>query len=185
MLFEDGRADVVVVSYGITSRVARMGVELARKKGIKVGVMRLEIVWPFPEKRIRELASEVKAFVVPEINYGQMVLEIERCAAGGLVGVGELMPDGQGYRLDDEKAMAPIVEAALAHDMVLLTHCSEPVGHLYPGKGTVTPDEVIRFADFTGEIAEINADHMKLKVLVNIFGRETLVEMDFSQVAKL
>ena len=41
------------------------------------------------------------------------------------------------------------------------------------------------FADFTGEIAEINADHLKLKVLVNIFGRETLVEMDFSQVAKL
>jgi len=41
------------------------------------------------------------------------------------------------------------------------------------------------FADFNGTIAEINADHMKLKVLVNIFGRDTLVEMDFSQVAKL
>jgi transcription termination/antitermination protein NusG len=41
------------------------------------------------------------------------------------------------------------------------------------------------FADFAGTIAEINADHLKLKVLVNIFGRETLVEMDFSQVAKL
>jgi len=41
------------------------------------------------------------------------------------------------------------------------------------------------FADFAGEIAEINADHLKLKVLVNIFGRETLVEMDFSQVSKL
>lgn len=41
------------------------------------------------------------------------------------------------------------------------------------------------FADFAGQIAEINADHMKLKVLVNIFGRETLVEIDFSQVAKL
>lgn len=41
------------------------------------------------------------------------------------------------------------------------------------------------FADFAGTIAEINADHMKLKVLVNIFGRETLVEMDFNQVAKL
>ena len=40
------------------------------------------------------------------------------------------------------------------------------------------------FADFLGEVAEINADHMKLKVLVNIFGRETMVEMDFSQVAK-
>lgn len=41
------------------------------------------------------------------------------------------------------------------------------------------------FADFSGTVAEINADHMKLKVLVNIFGRETLVEMDFSQVSKL
>ena len=41
------------------------------------------------------------------------------------------------------------------------------------------------FADFNGQIAEINADHMKLKVLVNIFGRETSVEMDFSQVTKL
>jgi uncharacterized protein len=76
----------------------------------------------------------------------EAIREIERCAAGGLRGLGELMPDGQGYRLDDEKTMAPIVEAALAHDMPLLTHCSEPVGHLYPGKGTVTPDEVIRFA---------------------------------------
>lgn len=76
------------------------------------------------------------------------VQEIERCAAAGLLGVGELMPDGQGYRLDDEKTMAPIVEVALEHEMLLLTHCSEPVGHLYPGKGTVTPDEVIRFARF-------------------------------------
>jgi predicted TIM-barrel fold metal-dependent hydrolase len=76
----------------------------------------------------------------------ESVREIERCARGGLRGLGELMPDGQGHRLDDEKAMAPIVEAAIDHDMVLLTHCSESVGHLYPGKGTVTPDEVIRFA---------------------------------------
>jgi predicted TIM-barrel fold metal-dependent hydrolase len=74
------------------------------------------------------------------------VRELERCAAAGLVGVGELMPDGQGYRLDDDKAMAPIVEVAMEHRMLLLTHCSEPVGHLYPGKGTVTPDEIIRFA---------------------------------------
>jgi 2-oxoglutarate ferredoxin oxidoreductase subunit alpha len=49
---------------------------------VKVGFMRLIVVWPFPERRIRELAGSVKAFVVPEINYGQMVLELERCAAG-------------------------------------------------------------------------------------------------------
>ena len=78
----------------------------------------------------------------------EAVREIERCAAAGLDGVGELMPDGQGYRLDDHKIMAPIVEVAMEHDMILLTHCSEPVGHLYPGKGTVTPDEIIRFARF-------------------------------------
>jgi predicted TIM-barrel fold metal-dependent hydrolase len=76
----------------------------------------------------------------------EAVREVERCAEGGLCGVGELMPDGQGYRLDDERTMAPIVEAATGKGMVLLTHCSESAGHLYPGKGTVTPDEVIRFA---------------------------------------
>ncbi|MCX8010931.1 MAG: 2-oxoacid:acceptor oxidoreductase subunit alpha [Ignavibacteria bacterium] len=75
-------AEVVVVSYGITSRTAHPAIEQARKEGIKVGHLRLVVVWPFPEKRIRELASRVKAFVVPEINQGQIVLEVERCAAG-------------------------------------------------------------------------------------------------------
>ena len=54
----------------------------ARPKGIKVGCLRLLTVWPFPENRIRELAPKVKGFVVPEINYGQIGLEVERCAAG-------------------------------------------------------------------------------------------------------
>jgi predicted TIM-barrel fold metal-dependent hydrolase len=84
--------------------------------------------------------------IVNPATGAEAVGEIERCAKGGLRGVGELMPDGQGYRLDEEKTMAPIVEVCTACDMILLTHCSEPVGHLYPGKGTVTPDEVIRFA---------------------------------------
>jgi 2-oxoglutarate ferredoxin oxidoreductase subunit alpha len=75
-------ADVVVVAYGITARVARMGLELAKQSGVRVGFLRLITVWPFPERRIRELAATVKAFVVPEIYYGQMVLEVERCAAG-------------------------------------------------------------------------------------------------------
>jgi 2-oxoglutarate ferredoxin oxidoreductase subunit alpha len=75
-------ADVVVVSYGITSRVALMAVEEARAKGIQVGFLRLIVAWPFPEARIRELAGHVKGLVVPEINLGQMVREVERCAAG-------------------------------------------------------------------------------------------------------
>lgn len=75
-------ADVVVVSYGITSRVAVRAVQQARKAGVKVGMLRLVTVWPFPERRIRELAPKIKGFVVPEINYGQMVYEVERCAQG-------------------------------------------------------------------------------------------------------
>ncbi len=75
-------ADVVVVSYGITSRVAQRAVAMAREKGIKVGKLRLITVWPFPSALIAELARTVKAFVVPELNLGQMVLEVERAAAG-------------------------------------------------------------------------------------------------------
>jgi 2-oxoglutarate ferredoxin oxidoreductase subunit alpha len=79
---ETAGADVVIVAYGITARVARMAMDLARREGAKVGFIRPVVVWPFPEKRIRELSATVKAFVVPEINYGQIALEVERCAAG-------------------------------------------------------------------------------------------------------
>ena len=71
-------AEVVVVSYGITSRVAVRAVQKARRAGIKTGTLRLITAWPFPEKRIRALSKKIKAFVVPEINYGQMVKEVER-----------------------------------------------------------------------------------------------------------
>lgn len=82
-------ADVLVVSYGITSRVALKAVQDARNEGIKVGTIRLITVWPFPEKLFRSLAKNVKAFVVPEINLGQISLEVERCAAGNtkIIGV--------------------------------------------------------------------------------------------------
>ncbi len=75
-------AEVIVVSYGISARVARYAVREARDEGIKAGLLRLITVWPFAEDRIRKLAPKVKAFVVPEINYGQIVREVERCAAG-------------------------------------------------------------------------------------------------------
>jgi 2-oxoglutarate ferredoxin oxidoreductase subunit alpha len=81
-------ADVVVVSYGITSRVAQLGVEMARQQGAKVGTLRLVVCWPFPEARIRELAGGIKAFVVPELNFGQMSLEVERCAGGRAATIG-------------------------------------------------------------------------------------------------
>ncbi|MCG6923223.1 MAG: 2-oxoacid:acceptor oxidoreductase subunit alpha [Acidobacteria bacterium] len=106
---ETDGADVVVLSYGITARVARMGIDLARKKGVKVGEIRLEVVWPFPEKRIRELSKKVKAFVVPEINYGQMVLEVERCAAGRAGAI--LVPHAGGGVHDPESISSAILGA--------------------------------------------------------------------------
>jgi 2-oxoglutarate ferredoxin oxidoreductase subunit alpha len=81
---EDGieDADVVLCSYGISARVATIAVKEARAIGLKVGMLRLITVWPFPLDRIREIAGNIKAFVVPEINYGQISLEVERAAAG-------------------------------------------------------------------------------------------------------
>ncbi|MFQ6014549.1 MAG: 2-oxoacid:acceptor oxidoreductase subunit alpha [Anaerolineae bacterium] len=83
-LREDGLedAEVVVCAYGIAARSALLPVELARREGLKVGLLQLVTVWPFAEEQIRELAGRVRAFVVPEINYGQIALEVERCAAG-------------------------------------------------------------------------------------------------------
>lgn len=75
-------AEVVVVAYGISARTAARPVRMAREMGLKVGLLKLVTVWPFAEDRIRALASQVKAFVVPEVNMGQVALEVERCAAG-------------------------------------------------------------------------------------------------------
>jgi len=75
-------AEVVVVSYGISARTSLWPIELARREGIRVGYLRLITVWPFPEDRIRDLARRIRAFVVPEINMGQISREVERCAAG-------------------------------------------------------------------------------------------------------
>lgn len=75
-------ADVIVISYGITSRSAHRAMELARSEGIKAGLFRLITAWPFPEERVAELAEGAKGVVVPEINYGQMVREVERVVCG-------------------------------------------------------------------------------------------------------
>ena len=104
------KADVVVVTYGITARVARAAIDLARKEGVKVGFLRLIVAWPFPEKRIRELAKKVKAFVVPEINRGQMLLEVERASAGQAPAIG--VPHLGGGVHDPHHIAQVIVEAA-------------------------------------------------------------------------
>jgi 2-oxoglutarate ferredoxin oxidoreductase subunit alpha len=105
-----GDADVVVVSYGITSRVAVKAIEMAKAKGAKVGHLRLITVWPFPEKRIRELAARVRAFVMPELNYGQMFLEMQRVIEGKARSF--LVPHGGGTVHEPEVICRKIMEAA-------------------------------------------------------------------------
>ncbi|MDY6851436.1 MAG: 2-oxoacid:acceptor oxidoreductase subunit alpha [Thermodesulfobacteriota bacterium] len=78
----EGRLDAVVIAYGCTARAAREAVERARAQGRAVGLLRLITIWPFPEKLVRDLARRTKVFIVPEINYGQVALEVERCAQG-------------------------------------------------------------------------------------------------------
>ncbi len=75
-------ADVIVVAYGTTARAARSAVEKARAAGIKAGLFKLTTVWPFPEKRVAAIAKKAKAFIVPEMNFGQIVSEVERCSYG-------------------------------------------------------------------------------------------------------
>lgn len=73
-------AEVAVIAYGVVSRSALSAVKRAREKGVKAGLLRLVTVWPFPEKHVIELAGKVNRIVVPELNYGQLVREVERVA---------------------------------------------------------------------------------------------------------
>jgi len=103
-------AEVVVVSYGITSRVAQRALQRAREQGIKAGKFRIISAWPFPEQHIADLAGRVKSFVVPELNMGQMVREVERAAAGKARVIS--VPHAGGTVHQPEVILKAIVEAA-------------------------------------------------------------------------
>lgn len=77
--FQEG-AETLVISYGIISRSARVAVDQARSKGKKVSSLVLQTLWPVPEKAIRSALRGVKKVVVPEMNMGQYLIEIERLA---------------------------------------------------------------------------------------------------------
>ena len=94
-------AEVILVSFGISARICRYILDQARKRGLKVGLLRLITVWPFPEERIRKLAEHIRAFVVVEINLGQIVFEVER-AAGGQCDT-FLIPHAGGHIHDPQK----------------------------------------------------------------------------------
>jgi 2-oxoglutarate ferredoxin oxidoreductase subunit alpha len=73
-------ADFVVISYGATSRPAAGAILKARGEGTKVGMLRLITIWPFPERRVKELGAKAEKIFVPEMNLGQLSREVERFA---------------------------------------------------------------------------------------------------------
>ena len=73
------------------------------------------------------------------------IIELERCAKAGARGVGEIRPDVQGFDLTDKTIMKPLVDTVVEHNLIFLTHSSEPVGHQYIGKGKITPDILYSF----------------------------------------
>jgi 2-oxoglutarate ferredoxin oxidoreductase subunit alpha len=78
---EDGhlhRAEVIVIAYGATARSAQRAVKLARARGMRVSLLKLRTLWPFPEERVESAAERLHRVIVPEMNLGQLALEVER-----------------------------------------------------------------------------------------------------------
>jgi len=75
-------AEVALIAYGSVARAAERTVKLAREEGLKVGLLKLLTIWPFCFEEVNKLAQQVDLIIVPEMNLGQMVLEVERAAQG-------------------------------------------------------------------------------------------------------
>ncbi len=110
----------------------------------------LESIARYPERLIGFCS------VQPQ-SYEAALDEIERCAKEGIRGVGEIRPDMQLFDPRDEEVMTPFINAVRKHKLMLLSHASEPVGHIYPGKGAVTPEVLYPFITSYPELTIILA----------------------------
>ena len=92
--------------------------------------------------------SRITGFASVNPAWGDAAVdEAQRCADAGLRGIGELHPDTQGLDITDDITMGPLMALARSLNLPVLLHCSEPVGHSYPGKGKTTPDKVWRLIE--------------------------------------
>ena len=88
-------AEVVIVAVGIAARAARRAVALGRAQGLRAGLFRPRTLWPFPDAELADVAARAEALLVAELNMGQMIREVERCAGGRVPVAGCLRADGQ------------------------------------------------------------------------------------------
>jgi predicted TIM-barrel fold metal-dependent hydrolase len=83
--------------------------------------------------------------------------EIERAVALGGCGIGELNADAQGFSWERHGELSGTMDACVRADIPMLMHCSEPVGHAYPGKGTATPEKILNFLEANLELRVVAA----------------------------
>jgi 2-oxoglutarate ferredoxin oxidoreductase subunit alpha len=102
------KCEVGIVSYGCTSRAIYETVDLAKKKRINLGFLRLKTVWPFPDDIVQVMAKNAKILFVPEMNLGQIFYEVER-AVHGMVPVVSINKIGGGEMITPEELLAKVV----------------------------------------------------------------------------
>ena len=93
---DEDELDILVIAFGFTGRSAWRAVKAARQEGTRAGLLRLKTVWPFPEEAVRKLALRSRAVLVPEMNRGQILREVQRLA-----------PQAQGYNKTDGEVIVP------------------------------------------------------------------------------
>ncbi len=95
---------------------------------------------------IQRYPTRIRGMAVIQPTAGERaVYELDRCAQAGMIGLGELMPHGQGYKLSDTALLTPLIEVVRRYHLLVLSHCSEPIGHMYPGKGNVSLEDIVTF----------------------------------------
>ncbi len=94
---------------------------------------------------------------VPDFTSDSSLREIERCGSAGARGIGELRADYHAGDFRDTARMKPFAELLAEHKLMLMLHASEPVGHMYPGKGTATPELLAPFLQAYNDIITICA----------------------------
>jgi len=75
-------AKIAFITYGASARPVGTAIDISRKKGLKTGMLRLKMVWPFPDKEVEKLSKQVDKIIVPEMNLGQIVHPVKEAACG-------------------------------------------------------------------------------------------------------
>ncbi len=103
LLCDEGALDVLLIAYGFTARSAYRAAQDLRQEGLRAGLLRLRTLWPFAEEAVREMAGRAQRVLVPEMNRGQILHEVQR-----------IVPEAAGYNKTNGEVIAPveIVEAA-------------------------------------------------------------------------